>query len=770
MSRILKHKNPCHARNVMWLSLAFAASYWILEAVRDALVFKIGTIGERIFFPDVASFCVRLPAMSLIVLLGVYAQALGEKEDHLRVKNSHSAGLMAILSGGFGLALFYWFLESTQNVFLSGESHLFQGLRVPDSMVFWMRLMAIFILLLFGVYARFVIHQQSRREKALRNRQESLEREVADRANELSEAYLRLERAMAKQNSAVQELHNVNRILQTLRESNKAIVHATDEMTLIDEVCRILVDVGDFPFVWIVYLDEDAENRVRPVSVAGHAYGYFDAVPLSWSDDCHDNPVTAAVHSGRPCVVQNTSEIDGDSPWYKEAVKRGYLSSVTLPLIQGGQTLGVMGIYRPECDNFSPEEIEFLQGMAEDLSFGISTLRNRIAHRQVEKKKKEIEKQFIQAQKMEEVGILAGGIAHDFNNLLTAILGCADLALMQMDEKHEMYETLHEIHRLTLNGADLVRQLLLFSRRRPTAFVNLELKQVIESLNRMFNRLVGEDIVFKTDVRPDLWSVRADRGMMEQVITNLIVNARDAMPKGGQLHITVENRTLTESDCRDVPEAQPGRFVCVSVSDTGHGIERKLLRRIFEPFFTTKACGKGTGLGLSVVCMIVKQHQGWIRVRSRKGHGSVFEVYMPAVFEPGEKDIVPQDSNGAYRGFGKHVLVVEDEEKILETMSEGLKRYGYKVSPAATASEAVHVYEKERGNFYAVLSDVVLPDGNGMELADTFLMQNPQVGIILSSGYTDQKLPWSDIQEKGFRFLQKPYTLNCLLNTLHEIV
>ena len=220
----------------------------------------------------------------------------------------------------------------------------------------------------------------------------------------------------------------------------------------------------------------------------------------------------------------------------------------------------------------------------------------------------------------------------------------------------------------------------------------------------------------------------------------------------------------------DMPESQPGRFVCMSVSDTGHGIERKLLRRIFEPFFTTKACGKGTGLGLSVVYGIVKRHQGWIHVRSQKGHGSVFEVYLPAVFKLGEEDVVPENSNGAYRGFGKRVLVVEDEEKILEAMSEGLKRYGYEVSPAATASEAVHVYEKERGNFYAVLSDVVLPDGNGMELADTFLMQDPQVSIILSSGYTDHRLPWSDIQEKGFRFLQKPYTLNCLLNTLQEIV
>jgi nitrogen-specific signal transduction histidine kinase/ActR/RegA family two-component response regulator len=398
-------------------------------------------------------------------------------------------------------------------------------------------------------------------------------------------------------------------------------------------------------------------------------------------------------------------------------------------------------------------------------------LRTRIAHKRAEDEKEKIQVQLLQARKMEAIGILAGGVAHDFNNLLTAILGCVDMAIMDMDESNPALKDLKEIQASAQRAAELTKQLLLFSRKQPMRFLPINLNEIVDDLSKMLHRLIGEDIVLKTELEKALWSVRADRGTMEQVMMNLTVNAKDAMPNGGELKVTTENIVLNETQCENIPEAQAGRWVRISVSDTGIGIDRKTIRHIFEPFFSTKEVGEGTGLGLSVVYGIVKQHDGWMNVTSEAGQGSTFQVYLPVFRAKPEKNDKKKNLPRIKKSqmSDTRILVVEDEERIREFTANGLNRNGYSVFCAANAHEASSIFQKEKGNFKVVLCDVVLPDKNGLELVDELLDQKPHLGVLMCSGYDGKRSQRSTIRERGFRFLEKPYTLTDLLHVMHDV-
>ncbi len=390
--------------------------------------------------------------------------------------------------------------------------------------------------------------------------------------------------------------------------------------------------------------------------------------------------------------------------------------------------------------------------------------------KRAEEEKIKIQAQLLQAQKMEAIGTLAGGVAHDFNNMLTAIQGYTDLAMMEIDETDPLYRDLKQIHRAAVRAADLTRQLLLFSRKRPMEFTLLNINRMVEDLLKMLDRLISEDIVINTDPQPDIWTVRCDAGNIEQVIMNLAVNARDAMPDGGKLTIKTKNITLDEEDCKLIHEARPGKFICLSVEDTGAGMDKDVIQHIFEPFFSTKETEKGTGLGLSVVYGIVKQHEGWINVYSEPGKGSMFKVYLPAFsvkLEDGTNEAI---SLQELQGSGERILLVEDEEGVRDFGMRALGENGYMVFEAANAKEAMESFEKEKGNFHLVFCDVVLPDKSGPQLVEQLLSRKPELLVLLSSGYTDDKSQWSMIYERGFRFLQKPYALDDLLRTIKEVI
>lgn len=381
-----------------------------------------------------------------------------------------------------------------------------------------------------------------------------------------------------------------------------------------------------------------------------------------------------------------------------------------------------------------------------------------------------IQAQLRQSQKMESIGTLAGGIVHDFNNLLTPIKGYAELAMTDMDKTNPIYDDLNEISSVADKAASLTQQLMLFSRNQPVCVINLNLNKIIEKMSKMLKRIIGEDIEIKIDLSPDLWNINADESRIEQIIMNLTVNAHDAMPNGGTLTVKTENVTLGEEQYIDIPESYPGRFVRLSIQDNGKGMSNEVVQRIFEPFFTTKGIGKGTGLGLSVAYGIVKQHNGWINVYSEQGKGTIFKIHLPAVLDKKETVIQKEVKYRDVTGHGERILVVEDEQAIRDFISKVLLKNGYVAFLTGNVKEALEIYKKEKGKFHLIISDVVLPDKTGIELVKQILLDNPKQKVIFSSGYLDDKSQWEMIQQKGFKFLQKPYELNELLSAIKEVL
>lgn len=378
------------------------------------------------------------------------------------------------------------------------------------------------------------------------------------------------------------------------------------------------------------------------------------------------------------------------------------------------------------------------------------------------------EEELRQSQKMEAVGLLAGGVAHDFNNLLTAISGYAELSLNQVSTDDPAAENLRGIRTAAERAATLTRQLLTFSRRQPLELVATDLKAIVDGTRSLLNRLIGEDVELVIEADENLPGVCVDPGQIGQVIVNLAVNARDAMPEGGRLTIMAERVVL--GDAPGDREACDRRrtFSKLSVADTGVGMPRDVMQHIFEPFFTTKGLHAGTGLGLSVVYGIIEQHGGWIDVSSEPGRGTVFSIFLPEAVG-GREPAKPETAARACLsgGDGQQILLVEDEDLVRRLAAVVLRRSGYGVVEATTAEEALARLDGNE-EFALVFSDVVLPGMNGVKLADAVLAQHPGLRVLLCSGYTDGKSQWPLIRERRFNFLDKPYTVDGLLEAVRH--
>jgi len=378
-----------------------------------------------------------------------------------------------------------------------------------------------------------------------------------------------------------------------------------------------------------------------------------------------------------------------------------------------------------------------------------------------------LETQLRHAQKLESVGQLAAGVAHAFNNILTIIQGHTDRLLGQCDGDGDLTEPLKQVSAAARRASSLTRQLLMFSRKQVMQPKVLDLNAVLGNTTKMLHRLLGEDIALQSRYATNLPTIEADAGMIEQIIMNLSVNARDAMPKGGELLITTSDVNIDDSYVRQHPEARTGQFVCLSVTDTGCGMNRETLARIFEPFFTTKEVGKGTGLGLATVYGIVKQHQGWVEVTSEVGLGTTFKIYVPATSKPpeplGEKTTSPQ-----VRGGHETILLVEDEPVLRELARMILKDYDYQVLEAATGVEALKVWEENNGRIDLLLTDMVMPEGmSGRELAEELKTRKPDLKVIYTSGYSSEVMG-QDLGLRDIKFLQKPYPPPQLAQAVRE--
>jgi PAS domain S-box-containing protein len=383
--------------------------------------------------------------------------------------------------------------------------------------------------------------------------------------------------------------------------------------------------------------------------------------------------------------------------------------------------------------------------------------------------RKQLEEQFHQAQKMEAVGRLAGGVAHDFNNLLTAILGSAELVLESLEPGSAEREEIEEIRKAALRAADLTRQLLAFSRQQVIAPAVLSPNAVVADMDKLLRRLLGEDVELRTVLASDVGSVKADPSQLEQVLLNLAVNARDAMPDGGKLTIETQNVELDQTYARGHLSAQPGPYVMLAVSDTGVGMDAATQARIFEPFFTTKERGKGTGLGLATVYGIVKQSNGWIWVYSEPGHGTTFKVYLPRVTESAVPLTPSPAAPVSVRG-SETILLVEDDEMIRHLVQKVLKGNGYTVLVAGDGNAAERMAGAHADTIHLLMTDVVLPGLNGREVARRLVAQRPGIKVLYLSGYTDDAIVHHGVLEPGVAFLQKPFSPAVLGRKVREVL
>lgn len=383
---------------------------------------------------------------------------------------------------------------------------------------------------------------------------------------------------------------------------------------------------------------------------------------------------------------------------------------------------------------------------------------------------RKLEQQFAQAQKMEAIGRLAGGVAHDFNNVITVVSGYGHMILEGVQNDPVLREAAEEVLRSADRAAGLASQLLAFSRRQMIQPRVLDLNSLVANMEKMLGRVIGEDIELKTVLRPGVAPVRADPGQIEQVVMNLAVNARDAMPGGGKLIIETANTTLDETYMGTHSGVRPGAYVMLAVSDTGTGMDEETRAHLFEPFFTTKEKGKGTGLGLSTVYGIVKQHGGEIWVYSERGRGTTFKIYLPQMArEEGRERAEAEQAAPAKHGT-EQVLLVEDEEGVRRLIRDILEQRGYKVTEAASGEHALEILQGDHADLQLLVTDVVMPRMSGKQLAEAAVLLRPNLRVLFLSGYTDEVVVDHGVLQPGANFLQKPFTPETLARKVREVL
>ncbi len=441
---------------------------------------------------------------------------------------------------------------------------------------------------------------------------------------------------------------------------------------------------------------------------------------------------------------------------------QGILSVAVVPIFVGDQFWGFIGFdaCAAERDWDEPE--------TEALSTAARILGETIARERAEATRARLEEQLRQSQKMEAIGRLAGGVAHDFNNLLTTIVGYAEMSLDSLAPDDPRRKGLDEIMRSARSATSLTQRLLVFSRKQVVSPEALDLNTVVANLESMLRRLIGEDIEFDVRLGAGISTIHADRVQVEQVLMNLAINARDAMPTGGRLVVATKNLLVSDADAAGDPSVAAGDYVVLAISDSGHGMTPEVQARIFEPFFTTKEPGKGTGLGLSTVYGIVRQSDGHIHVESEPGHGTRFEVRFPRAEAPVR--VVSPGRPGTAPGGTERILLVEDNDQLRNLARETLEHAGYTVVPAADGAEALRVAGQMDDRIDLVLTDVVMPGMSGRRLAEDLLAVRPALRVLYMSGYTDDAILLHGVSVAGVAFLPKPFMPSELARKVREVL
>ena len=568
---------------------------------------------------------------------------------------------------------------------------------------------------------------------------------------------------------------------------------STEELAVIDEVARIVtstLDIDqvyeefaaevkklvDFDRMTINVMDEEAGIQTSTYQAGAHLAGHQINSPMP----LEGTMVERVFRTGLPLVREHISR--GESfPGDSARLEAGLYSNITVPLFSKGRIVSTMALHSRRASAYGLQEQAILERLADQIAPAVENARLyeelQEAHRELESRVeartaelKGAEEKPVQAQKMEVVGRLAGGIAHDFNNLLTPITGYSVLGVDELTPDHPVQGYLQQVLRSAERGAELVRQLLGFARRQVVQPRVLNLNDHVINTEKMLRRLIGEDVELVCRLEPELGLVKVDAGQIEQVLVNLSVNARDAMPNGGKLTIATVNVDLDSGSTSESLELVSGPYVMISVYDTGAGIDEEVKSHMFEPFFTTKGVGEGTGLGLATCYGIVKQSGGEIRVQSAVGQGTTFEIYLPRVEEAAPASAEGRPPMGMPRGM-ETVLLVEDEPAVRSLASLALRRQGYTVLEAADGQEALLVAQERGGNAIdLLLTDVVMPRMGGREVADRLHPLMPQMKVLLTSGFPDQTPAPDEEWDPGTAFMPKPFTPMVLAQKVREVL
>lgn len=686
-----------------------------------------------------------------------------------------------------------------------------------------------------------------------------------------------------------ESLFRVNRALRFFSECNKAITWDREEAELLRKICRILIMLGGYRLAWVGYARHDSARSVEPVAYWGHDEGYLTNLKVTWDDsDTGRGPAGTTIRTGQTTVVQHISSNPKFNPWREEALKQGFAAAIALPLREDKEVFGVLVILAGEPDAFNIDEIGLLEELADDLSFGITTIRRQkeqdrlkeeqmllaaviaqeaegvmtfdrsgtihyvnpawevicgvstsglvgrnlhdldcarhcrdlyhamqrtvlreetvtgafVCHRpdgtrfEIDVRispvhglpdavvryvavirdvthEVQLEEQLRTAQKMEAIATLSSGIAHDFNNILAAILTNTELTLDDVPEKSTLREHLKIVHQAALRGKKLVKQIKTIGQpggheRRP-----VRVESVIEECLLLLRASLPANIEIRKHIFPDIGLTLADPTQLHQVILNLCTNAAEAMhDRNGLLEIRLEPFYHKAAYVDDYPGLATGHFLCLTVSDTGHGMERTVMERIFDPFFTTKGQGKGTGLGLSVAHSIIKSLGGTITVDSEPGLGTTFKVFLPK-FE--EKDLpLEQEVTLPMRGGAERILLVDDEEDLVFAGRKMLEKLGYQVVTGCDGREAFRLFSAEPDRFDLVITDQTMPHMTGETLAREILSIRADVPIILCSGrdtFADTDLSLQRARAIGIReLISKPFERDEMTRAIRRVL
>jgi len=477
------------------------------------------------------------------------------------------------------------------------------------------------------------------------------------------------------------------------------------------------------------------------------------------SMDLNQSPTyMSALRAGEAVVV---ADLETEAEDYDEVMGAGTRAVLHVPMEHADGLVALLCLDSPTPLSWSMHAITTVSEVASHLSFVLKDA-------EASKTRKQLEEQLRHSQKMEAVGRLAGGVAHDFNNILTGISGYVELVLAQIDDSQARRD-LEQVRQFSDRAAGLTRQLLAFSRRQPLLVSAVDLNQLVGSTTGLIERLIGEDVELRFEPGPELGVVQADAGQIEQVIMNLVVNSRDAMPGGGSLLIETASVYLDRDYASGHSTVEPGRYVMLSVSDTGVGMDAECQARVFEPFYTTKEQGKGTGLGLSTAYGIIKQHEGNIWVYSEPDRGTCFKIYLPVSNAEPEPQLVAESPARVPRG-DETILLVEDEPRVRDAVKRALENYGYTVVSATHPDEATSVFGEDPSSVDLLLSDVVMPGCDGIQLHSQLSAHRPDLPVLFMSGYTDRSILEEGVLTPGIPFIQKPFSPAQLVRKVRSVL